>query len=138
MKLTITRAQLTEIEQQARRALPDEACGLIVGRVDSGDAAVTSIHASEGENSETSFEVDPALHIRLQRELRDSDIGIIGVYHSHPAGAAAPSARDAHDAAYPGWVWLITALEGGKPVTRAFLYRAGDGDAFQEVQLEVR
>lgn len=138
MKLTITSAQLTDIEQQARRALPLEASGLIVGKLDSGDATVTAFHASDTENTKDSFEIDPALHIALQRDLRDSGIEIIGVYHSHPSGVATPSARDAQAAAYPGWVWLITAFEGENAVTSAYLHRATGDDTFEEVQLEVQ
>lgn len=141
MRLTITSAQLADIEEQARRALPNEASGLIVGQLNSGDATVTALHASEGGNASTkntkdSFEIDPALHIALQRGLRGQADEIIGVYHSHPVGRAEPSERDSRDAAYPGWVWLITAFEDDAPSTRAFLH-SPDGGAFEPVELEV-
>lgn len=133
MKITVTAAQLDEIGQQARRALPQEACGLIAGRITGeGDAVVSALHASENlaPAGADSFEIDPALHISLQRDLRGSGEAIIGVYHSHPLGAPEPSARDvnsARAAAYAGWLWLITAFPSGeeRPVTRAFLHVAG-------------
>lgn len=130
MNISITAAQLGEIEQHARRALPAEACGLIVGRIDSdGDGVVTALHPSENlAEGCDSFEVDPALHISLQRKLRDGDEEIIGVYHSHPDGPAEPSAHDARAAAYGGWIWLITALQAPEEatVTRAFRHLPGD------------
>lgn len=135
MNISITAAHLSEIEQHARRALPAEACGLIAGRIDAaGDALVTALHPSENlAEGCGSFEVDPALHISLQRQLRGSDEEIIGVYHSHPDGPAEPSAHDARAAAYGGWVWLITALQAPEDaaVTRAFLHNSGNlpGDA---------
>jgi len=55
------------------------------------------------------FEVDPALRLRLQRELRASNERIVGLFHSHPDGAAAPSAHDLACAWEPDLVWLITA-----------------------------
>lgn len=137
MKITITGARLGKIERHARRALPDEACGLITGRLDDrGDAVVIAVHPSENLAKDCrSFEVDPALHMSLQRRLRDSGEKIIGVYHSHPLGPPQPSLRDnnaARAAAYPGWVWLITALappgagDRERPVTRAFLHVPGN------------
>ncbi len=151
MNISITAAQLGEIEQHARRALPAEACGLIAGRIDSdGDALVTALHASENlAEGCGSFEVDPALHISLQRQLRGSDEEIIGVYHSHPDGPAEPSAHDARAAAYGGWVWLITALQasGGSgeeaTVTRAFRHLPGDAPGpaparFAPVEIRLR
>ncbi len=151
MKITLTAAQLGEIEEHARRALPTEACGLIVGRIaGGGDAVVTALHPSENlAEGCGSFEVDPALHIAIQRSLRGGDEEIIGVYHSHPQGPAEPSAHDARAAAYGGWVWLITALQAPEEVavTRAFLHVSGNlpGDAsgpaparFPPVEIKLR
>lgn len=155
MKITLTAAQLGEIEEHARRALPAEACGLIVGRIaGGGDAVVTALHPSENlAEGCGSFEVDPALHIAVQRGLRGGDEEIIGVYHSHPEGPAEPSAHDARAAAYGGWVWLITALQAPgdsgeeAQVTRAFLHVSGNlpGDAsgadparFEAVEIRLR
>jgi proteasome lid subunit RPN8/RPN11 len=140
MKLTITRAQLADIEQQARRALPVEACGLIVGRLVSGDAVVTALQASENLalDGTDSFEIDPALHIRLQRDLRASGEAIIGVYHSHPRGAPVPSEQDTRAAAYAGWHWLITAWADDEPVARAFVHNPDSETGFDPVELVVR
>lgn len=149
MKLTITRAQLDQIERQARAALPNEACGLIVGsKTAAGDIIVSAVHASDNlaAGSESSFEIDPALHMRLQRslrgkrDLRGSGEEIVGVYHSHPKGPAEPSARDVNDAgatAYPGWVWLITALSArdGAPVTRAYQHT---GATFEPLEIRIQ
>ncbi|MCH8862320.1 MAG: M67 family metallopeptidase [Proteobacteria bacterium] len=149
MKITLTAAQLGEIEQHARRALPAEACGLIAGRIDNaGDALVTALHPSENlAEGCGSFEIDPALHMRLQRDLRGGDEEIIGVYHSHPSGLAEPSAHDARAAAYAGWVWLITAprAAGGSgeeaTVTRAYLHVSEETSRpalFEPVELRIQ
>lgn len=145
MKLNISPALLGEIEQHARRALPNEACGLLVGRMDGGSAFVASIHPSENMAAGCgAFEIDPALHISLQRNLRGDSEAIIGVYHSHPEGPAEPSARDisaARAAAYGGWIWLITALPSAEEtaVTRAFHHIPGAAESaiiFADVVME--
>lgn len=144
MKITITDAQLAGIEGHARRAFPLEACGLITGMLEGeGDAIVVAIYPSENmAASATSFEIDPALHIRLQRDLRGSGEKIIGVYHSHPSGPPQPSDSDARAAAYEGWIWLVTALtvpknRGGAPaMTRAFRHVSG-ASVFEDVGIRL-
>jgi proteasome lid subunit RPN8/RPN11 len=54
---------------------------------------------------------------------------VIGHYHSHPGGVAAPSARDAA-ASEPGWLWMIVA---GRKAT---LWMAEEGRRFRQVELE--
>lgn len=147
MKITLTASQLEDIEQHARRALPNEACGLITGRVDGGNAIVAAIHPSENLAAGCgTFEIDPALHMSLQRDLRGGGEEIIGVYHSHPSGPPEPSARDisaAHAAAYGGWIWLITALHNANetPVTGAFRHvpaRDQGENIFDSIEIGVK
>jgi proteasome lid subunit RPN8/RPN11 len=68
------------------------------------------------------FRIDDGAHIRLRRDLRrfDPALSIVGLYHSHPNGLAAPSPTDVAESHYPEWVHVIVAL-GRKSVTlRAF------------------
>jgi len=126
--IAISTDALQRIEEHARQALPREACGFLVGRGGDSPAilrVVASANLAPQERTDR-FEIDPRLHLRLQRELRDSGHAILGIYHSHPGGRAAPSATDKTQAAYPGWIWLITALDGDRAcVTRAFRHIAG-------------
>ena len=58
------------------------------------------------------FELDAALHLRLQREARAAGRRIVGLYHSHPASAPIPSPRDREGAYDHGLVWLIVGADG--------------------------
>ena len=75
----------------------------------------------------TRYEIDPADHIALRRALRGFEpaLLILGVYHSHPAGDAVPSASDLREAAYPDWMYMIVGLGRARAVIRAFRIRAG-------------
>ena len=55
------------------------------------------------------FEIDPAALLEAHREARSGGLMIVGCYHSHPSGHAAPSLRDAAAAEPNGWLWLIVA-----------------------------
>jgi proteasome lid subunit RPN8/RPN11 len=47
----------------------------------------------------------------------------VGVYHSHPAGAALPSPRDLAEAHYPEWLFVIVGAAGRS--VRAFRIARG-------------
>lgn len=91
-------------------ALPREACGLLVGRTDEGSVRITGFAPSRNlAAAPDAFEIDTSLHLVLQRRLRARGEAVVGVWHSHPSGAALPSARDAAGAWQDGLIWLITA-----------------------------
>ena len=115
----------------AHAALPGEACGLLVGRADQGCVRVTGFAPSRNRAcAPDAFEIDAALQLALQRRLRNQGERVVGVWHSHPTGAARPSARDAEGAWQDDLVWLITAA--GK--TTAWLAR---GRGFAPLRLVV-
>lgn len=108
---------LATLTRACEAAYPEEACGLIVGRADADGAIdVTRVEASPNvaQTPARRFEVDPALRLRLQRELRDTTDEIVGHFHSHPDGPAAPSATDLAEAWEPELVWVIAAVRAGR------------------------
>lgn len=141
IKLRISRAHLAAIATHLLDALPHEACGLLIGRQDDAtidvDEVVRSANLSAAADA---FEIDPALLLRYQRELRGHARRIVGLYHSHPEGEPKPSARDIAGATYPGFVWLISARgPGGAIAHRAYLHPPEAGvspHAFDPVAIE--
>ncbi|HEY0300722.1 MAG TPA: Mov34/MPN/PAD-1 family protein, partial [Rhizomicrobium sp.] len=58
---------------------------------------------------------------------------IVGCYHSHPDGRAAPSPRDRAGAAEAGFVWLIAVPAAAAAVTlAAYVF---DGEDFLSAKL---
>jgi proteasome lid subunit RPN8/RPN11 len=118
--ILIPRPVLKALADAAEAAYPDEACGLLVGRLrGNGEVVVSraelSPNVADGDRSRR-FEVDPVLRIRLMKELRGGDERIVGHFHSHPGHAAQPSAADLARAFEPELVWVITSVEGGQAV----------------------
>lgn len=122
---------LAALPRLAAAALPREACGLLVGRAVAHGVAVTGLAPSRNlAASEDAFEIDTALQLSLQRRLRGTAETVVGVWHSHPAGTPAPSARDAEGAWEAGLAWLITAGE------QTTAWRAlGDGKGFARAEI---
>lgn len=140
-RVRLSPAQLQAIERAAEAAYPEEACGLLVGRAETGDTwQVNAVEASANvaEPPRTRrFEVDPKLRLRLERELRDGPDSIIGVYHSHPNGSAEPSKTDISMIFEPDMVWLITAVADGRAGATMAYKPTEDGAAFRPLGLDL-
>lgn len=93
------------MQRLATAAAPREACGLLLGT----RGRITALAPSRNlAASADAFEIDTALHLRLQRTTRS----VVGVWHSHPRGPAVPSARDQAGAWDAALLWLITGSDG--------------------------
>ncbi len=122
--LLLASAAVDVIEREAVAAEPEECCGLLLGLADNGNLTVSRAHPTRNLASDRrrTFEVDFAERLKLQRELADAPEDVVGMYHSHPAGPAEPSAADLAQAWEPGWLWLIAAVGDGD-VTDLEAYR---------------
>jgi proteasome lid subunit RPN8/RPN11 len=104
---TITTAVAQTLRALAAASAPHEACGIVLGSAGAIAAAVPA--ANVAAHPERTFEIDPATLLRVHREARGSGQSVVGWYHSHPNGLAAPSKTDAARATEDGMVWLIVA-----------------------------
>ena len=120
----LSRAAARTMAEHARRDRPRECCGLLVGAGGRVTAAVPMRNIARGR---TRYRLDPAGHISLQRVLRiiAPKTAIVGVYHSHPRGPAAPSETDVTEALYPDWIYVIIGLRGRRSETRGFSIAGG-------------
>jgi proteasome lid subunit RPN8/RPN11 len=139
--LVLTPHQLAAIVRQAEADYPHEACGLLIGRVGGRGVAriervAPSPNLADGDHRDR-FEVDPALRLRLERELRGSGAEIIGHYHSHPDHPARPSACDLAAAFEAELAWLIVAVERGEARAATAHQLARDGTGFRPLALKL-
>lgn len=107
MRIEVTSEALGAMRAHAAAALPHEACGILLGeggRITEARAAA-NVHPSPT----THFEIDPQALIDAHRAARAGGLVVIGYYHSHPHGPAAPSATDRACASGDGKVWAILA-----------------------------
>lgn len=109
MELAISRALLAEIRAHAAEEPEREVCGLLLGTGAEVSRVVRC--ANVAPDPRRHFEIDPAALIAAHRAGRGGGPRPIGHYHSHPSGAATPSARDAA-MAETGSFWLIVAGDG--------------------------
>jgi proteasome lid subunit RPN8/RPN11 len=115
-RLLIAHSLLDRLRQMARAAAPEECCGLLLGRR-APVAIVTELlpAANIHPEPERFFTIDPARQFALLRELRETgrEDRLLGLYHSHPQGPAAPSPRDLAEANDADMIWLVIDSAGG-------------------------
>ena len=102
-----------DVVAHARRAAPEECCGVLVGRREGGAARVETTIAAPNvaRYRRRRYAIDPTILIDAHRRTREAGRAVVGYYHSHPAAPATPSDRDRTDA-WAGVSYLIVSLAG--------------------------
>jgi len=121
--VAVTREVRDGLIAHAREEAPRECCGMLLGR---GDEIVEAARARNvAAPAATRFLIDPKDHIDARRQGRARGLEIVGFYHSHPRGAAEPSATDLAEATYPGF-YAIIGLRADVPELRVFEFANGN------------
>jgi proteasome lid subunit RPN8/RPN11 len=139
-RVTIRPTAMRAAADTVEAAYPAEGCGLLLGHVRAALIEVVEAVASinVAPDPRRSFEIDPALRLRLQRRSReDGAAPVIGLYHGHPDMAASPSAADLAGAWEAGLIWMILRVEDGQMIEARCWRLAADGSCFTECLLGV-
>ncbi|WP_107666316.1 M67 family metallopeptidase [Cyanothece sp. BG0011] len=151
----LSHQQLQQIQRHAEMTYPEECCGLLLGTLEQNHKRV--IEVRETENSWTSeisdnlphipsskqqplskknrFMIDPYTLLQVQKEVRDRNLKMIGIYHSHPDHFPIPSAFD-REIAWPNYSYLIASLQNGK-FTDLKSWKLGDNQYFEEEIIKI-
>ena len=131
MMLSIKKSDIQTIFDHCLAGLPNEACGILAGRDGKVEKAYCMTNAKPGPDY---YEMEPEEQFRVMKDIRDSGLEMVGLFHSHPAGRAYPSSVDVEQAYWPGTelpnypdaVYVIVSLmDRANPVVRGFLIEEG-------------
>ncbi len=127
---------LDQMIAHAKREAPDECCGILAGHVAFAGAEdiVTEIYEITNLSSDdpriadlkipkdrkVRYMMNPDEQFQVMRNMRERNLAMLGIYHSHPHSEAYPSATDIRLAFYPNVFYLIISLVEDKPYVRAF------------------
>lgn len=121
--ISLAKELFQQIVKHCVKELPDEACGILAGKGVSIEKACEMVNA---EKSPENFIMDPAEQLKVMKELRNLGLEMVGIYHSHVASEAYPSARDIELAFYPEARYCIVTLKDkNNPRMRAFRIKEG-------------
>lgn len=128
MSLTITATHDATIRTHAERTYPEECCGLLLGEITATGKRVVEVWETENAWSpetaedlsalnsltkERRYVIHPKELLRAQKQGRDRQLTIIGIYHSHPDHPAIPSECD-RQYAWAEYSYIIVAVEQGQ------------------------
>ena len=121
--IRVARAVYDEMVAHALEERPFECCGLLAG---TGGEVARGYRAKNGaELFGVRYEIDSREYLRIDREIDDADLDLIGVYHSHPFTRAYPSGTDMGQA-MEGLVYVIVSLiDFLRPVVKAYTIANG-------------
>lgn len=81
--------------EHARAELPNECCGLLAGQLGVGIGTVTlRLPLVNAAASPTEFVSDADSMFAAVRRMRQEQLELLAIYHSHPTGAPIPSRKD--------------------------------------------
>lgn len=102
---------------------PNEACGILAGN----DNEVSKIYKMTNiENSPVTYMLDSKEQFKAMKDMRENNLSMLAIFHSHPSSAAYPSARDISLAFYEDAVYIIVSLMEKEPVVKGFSIREGN------------
>ena len=113
-RIRISSKQVKELREEAERKLPQEACALLLGRVEGGVAVVERLLIFKNIcRSPTLFRIRDEEVYKAYMEAEKESIEIVGVFHSHPAPVH-PSLVDEEYMVFNPFAWLIlSTMDGG-------------------------
>ncbi len=114
---------------------PNECCGLLAGVTDGGITWVVAHYPLVNAlASPVEYESDPRSMLNACRDMRQRDIDIVAVYHSHPTSPPIPSKKDLARNYSEEVVNLIVSLLSSPPTVRGWWLTATD---FRKAEWEV-
>ncbi|GBF79215.1 Mov34/MPN/PAD-1 family protein [Aphanothece sacrum] len=140
---------LKQISLHAQMVYPEECCGLLLGLINENSTRLVEVRETEnswdspdeklfldlvdstGKNisKHNRFTIAPEIILKVQKECRDRNLDIIGVYHSHPDYPAIPSEFDLA-IAWSQYSYIIISLKQGK-ITDIRSWKLDDNNQFQ-------
>ena len=106
--------------------LPDEACGLLVGRPQVGQVVRFEPTDNDAGSSKL-YTIPPMAHLKIERAAEADGLEVIGVMHSHTHTDPYPSPTDVAQAEHtdPAWHFVIVSLRDEAPMLRSYLLAGG-------------
>lgn len=112
--------------------LPYEACGILAGK----DNLVTEIYKIKNiESSSVSYFMEPKEQLKAMKDIRQRELEMVAIFHSHPFGSAYPSQKDLELAFYDVY-YIIVSIEPIEEISPVFADR--QEQIFKETKINLK
>ncbi len=120
--ITMKKADYETILEHARKELPNEACGLIAGKIENGNKVIEKVYLLTNiDHSNEHFSLDPKEQFLAIKDMRANGLEPLGNWHSHPESPSRPSEEDKR-LAYDGTAsyLILSLMDNDHPVFNSF------------------
>jgi proteasome lid subunit RPN8/RPN11 len=115
-----------------KEGYPNEACGILAGN---GKEVSKIYRMANIENSPVTYMLDSKGQFKAMKDMRENNLSMLAIFHSHPSSAAYPSAKDVSLAFYEDAVYIIISLMEKEPVVKGFSIREGN---IEEIEIVLK
>ncbi|GAB4411288.1 MAG: M67 family metallopeptidase [Thermodesulfovibrionales bacterium] len=131
-KLIIPGHIFEEMLAHCKEGYPDEACGILAGK---GIEASKIYKLTNIEKSPVSYLMDSKEQFKVMKDLRENNLSMLAIFHSHPSSSPYPSQRDVDLAFYEDAAYVIVSLLEAEPIVKGFSIRKGE---IEEVEITIK
>lgn len=108
--LYLNKEEAKQLIEHSKKEFPNEACGILAGSP--ADRKVKKVYQmTNTDKSSKTFFMDPKEQLKVMKEIRNSGLEMVGIYHSHPETGAYPSAHDVELVYYPEASYIIISIK---------------------------
>ena len=140
--MKISQALIDEMVAHAREDLPNECCGILVGRDVTEDGVTRRLverlepgkNVFEADEQYHRFSIDPLAQLKAERAAEKEGKVVLGFYHSHPDHPARPSEYD-RTHAWPFYSYVIVAITKGSATAMTSWVLNDQTEQFDEQQI---
>lgn len=95
MIIKLKKEDFDKIVEHAEKELPNEACGLIAGKIEGETKLVEKVYfLTNIDHSNEHFSLDPKEQFAAVKDMRANGLVPLGNWHSHPESPSRPSDED--------------------------------------------
>ena len=123
--ISLKKSDYEKILSHAISCLPEEACGLIAGKIDGEQRKIEAVYLIENtDHSAEHFSISPREQLSAIKDMRAHGWAPLGNWHSHPETPSRPSEEDKRLFFDSNARYLILSLqERENPVLNAFIVK---------------
>ena len=121
--LSLSKALYEEMIAHCKREYPKEACGILAGKA----GEVEQVYPMRNvEDSPIGYSMDPKEQLVVEKQMRNREQQMVGIYHSHTASPAYPSSVDVSLAISPDISYVLVSLrDQARPEVKSYRIRDG-------------
>lgn len=132
-KIVLTEDQKEILSKHAKQEEPNESCAILFGKENEKATLVEKIFLAQNiEHSPVNFTISAEQRLEADKIERESELKIIGIFHSHPNSEPYPSNTDKKFMELNPVVWII--FSGTSKDFKAYIL---DND-IKEISVEIK